>query len=596
MSKISRNDPCPCGSGKKYKQCCLAIQQSQSAAHQSEQDRQQTSLPSLIAEGIRCYQTGDVAQSKQIFQQVLQINPEDPDALHLLGVMARDEGHYQQGIDLITRAIKVLPREANFYNNIGICFRKAGNLLKACESYEKAILLKPDHVQALNNLGNVYSERGLLAKAKQSLKRAIALSPTFAEAHFNLGSVWQTEKALDEALQCYQKALAIRADYVEALSNCGMVLHQLDREDDALGCFELAIQHQADFAPAYANLGALAIKKQLSAEALPFLLHANDLEPDNANTLNNLAQAEKNLGMLAEAIRHSQQAFSVSPKSIFGLESAIRLAILGFLQYDFAAARQWLTQSSAITQSGERSSRAYWTVLGLLLSWQERHPELFALQTQNVIEKPLYVIGESHALSLHGLRLAYRGQIHRAQALWIEGCKQWHLGQQETNHFQQQFEALISTIAPHQAVLVCVGEIDCRFDEGIFKVWQADPSRPLSDLIADTIAAFVAYVARLQAQYQLVVTLCGVPAVNHPQLDELEPDTVASFLSMLDQFNRQLCAAAQNVGLGFLDVFALTNSTNIGKADGGWHLDRIHLRPDAYVAAFARHHVIGAVI
>jgi hypothetical protein len=23
MSKISRNDPCPCGSGKKYKKCCL---------------------------------------------------------------------------------------------------------------------------------------------------------------------------------------------------------------------------------------------------------------------------------------------------------------------------------------------------------------------------------------------------------------------------------------------------------------------------------------------------------------------------------------------------------------------------------------------
>ena len=23
MGKIGRNDPCPCGSGKKYKQCCL---------------------------------------------------------------------------------------------------------------------------------------------------------------------------------------------------------------------------------------------------------------------------------------------------------------------------------------------------------------------------------------------------------------------------------------------------------------------------------------------------------------------------------------------------------------------------------------------
>jgi len=24
MSDIGRNDPCPCGSGKKYKRCCLA--------------------------------------------------------------------------------------------------------------------------------------------------------------------------------------------------------------------------------------------------------------------------------------------------------------------------------------------------------------------------------------------------------------------------------------------------------------------------------------------------------------------------------------------------------------------------------------------
>jgi hypothetical protein len=24
MNKIGRNDPCPCGSGRKYKKCCLA--------------------------------------------------------------------------------------------------------------------------------------------------------------------------------------------------------------------------------------------------------------------------------------------------------------------------------------------------------------------------------------------------------------------------------------------------------------------------------------------------------------------------------------------------------------------------------------------
>ncbi|WP_348944536.1 tetratricopeptide repeat protein [Chitinibacter sp. FCG-7] len=589
MSKISRNDPCPCGSGKKYKQCCLAREQQSGAFDQLERESRQKSLPGLIEQGIACYHHGDVAQSRQIFEAVLQINPDDPDALHLLGVIARDEGQYQQGILLISRAIKVLPKEANFYNNLGICYRQSGDLAKACESYEKAVALKPDHVQALNNLGNLYSDRRMFSKARQSLKRAIALNPAFADAHFNLGSVLQSEEALEEALQSYQQALAIRPDYVEALSNCGMVLHQLDREDEALACFEMAIRYQADFAPAYANLGALAMKKDLSAEALPFLLHANQLEPDNPNTLNNLAQAEKNLGLFADAVEHSAQAFNLAPTALAGLESAIRLAILCYLQDDKAGARHWLMRSSAITRSGDRPAHAYWTLIGLLLSWQERHADLYTSRPKTD-EDVLYVIGESHALSLHGLQFAYRGQNRRGHTLWVEGCKQWHLGQLETNGYQQQFERYLSGVGPQHAVLVCVGEIDCRINEGIFKVWQADPSRKLSELIAETVGGFVAYLTRLQTQYQRQISICGVPASNNMQLGELDVETQASFLGMIHQFNQQLQAAAQQAGLGFLDVFALTDISATGKANGDWHLDRIHLRPDAYVEAFAQYH------
>jgi len=34
MAKINRNDPCPCGSGKKYKKCCLPLHQESSAKQQ----------------------------------------------------------------------------------------------------------------------------------------------------------------------------------------------------------------------------------------------------------------------------------------------------------------------------------------------------------------------------------------------------------------------------------------------------------------------------------------------------------------------------------------------------------------------------------
>ena len=40
MSKVGRNDPCPCGSGKKFKRCCLERMEAEerSARLQAESD------------------------------------------------------------------------------------------------------------------------------------------------------------------------------------------------------------------------------------------------------------------------------------------------------------------------------------------------------------------------------------------------------------------------------------------------------------------------------------------------------------------------------------------------------------------------------
>ncbi len=46
MTKIGRNHPCPCGSGRKYKHCCLTAQQLGSTA--SAESRMKTSLMAAI--------------------------------------------------------------------------------------------------------------------------------------------------------------------------------------------------------------------------------------------------------------------------------------------------------------------------------------------------------------------------------------------------------------------------------------------------------------------------------------------------------------------------------------------------------------------
>lgn len=582
MPNPSRNDPCPCASGKKYKHCCLPGDERAAATRQAQLQENRQAFPALIDAGIRLHLAGQLGDAQRHYQEVLRLNPNDPDALHLLGVIARDTGNPEQAIALIGQAIGILPGEASFHSNLGMAYRQGGRLDEAMACYEKALALNPGHAEALNNLGNLRTTLNRLPQAIDCFQRAIAAKPAFAEAHFNLGHVFQTLQRNEEALACYREALAIRPGYVDALSNCGMTLHALGRDEEALACLAEAIAEQADFQPAYMNIGCISLNNGLAAEALPFLQHARQLSPEHPDTLNFLSHAEKDLGLIEEAIVHAQQALRLAPASCAGLEAALRLALIHYLRDDHNGAAQLLTQAAAINLEGERSTRAYWSYLGLLLAWWKNRGGCAEKSG-----RALYAVGDSHVLSLHGLALGYQGRAHRAQALWIEGCKQWHLGKSEGNAYKLQFEAFLAGVPKGMPVLVSVGEIDCRPDEGILKAWRKRQTEALPALVAATIGNFVAYVAALRDRLELDITLAGVPASN---VSPDPADELASrvFPTLLADFNRELERRAKQAGMGFLDLFALTDCGD-GKADGQWHIDRIHLQPDAYAQAFRTH-------
>lgn len=50
MTKIGRNDACPCGSGKKYKRCCLVVAEAQ-ASQECEKERDQAHLCEFCGHG-----------------------------------------------------------------------------------------------------------------------------------------------------------------------------------------------------------------------------------------------------------------------------------------------------------------------------------------------------------------------------------------------------------------------------------------------------------------------------------------------------------------------------------------------------------------
>ena len=65
----------------------------------------------------------DLPKAQDIYQTILQTNAEQPQALHLFGVIALQRGEIDRAIDLIKRATIIKPDCAEAHNNLGKVFR-----------------------------------------------------------------------------------------------------------------------------------------------------------------------------------------------------------------------------------------------------------------------------------------------------------------------------------------------------------------------------------------------------------------------------------------------------------------------------------------
>ena len=139
------------------------------------------------------------------------------------------------------------------------------------------------------------------------------------------------------------------------------------------------------------------------------------------------------------------------------------------------------------------------------------------------------------------------------------------------------------------AVLLFIGEIDCRHDEGVIKAWKKTPDRSLDDVVKSTVEPYIKYVARVAARHGHRPIIAGVPATNI-QLDALSKDEIEQFVDLIRTFNAILKKQALATGMGFLDVHALTDRGD-GIAGGELHIDTHHLLPSAVVEAFSKHYV-----
>ena len=566
------------------------------------------------------YQTGRFSDAEKLATSIAQEFPSDNFSWKILAEVFKSTGRTPEAEFAGKKAIKVNPEDAEAHNNLGITLKKLGRLEEAKASYTRAIALKPDYAEAHSDIGSALQELGRLEEAKASYTRAIALKPDYALAHNNLGSALQKLGRLDEALASYTRAIALKPDYALAHSNLGNTLKELGRLDEAEASLRQAIALKPDFAEGHSNLGVTLHELGKLDEALASYTQALALKPDYALAHSNLGNTLHELGRFDEAQASFTQAIALKPDFVeahynlsnnlsymndlekeicawkkllnldaddFGLRASTNLAICNFLEGDFEESRKQVSAAEKIqekTHSKFKNEKAYQRYLLKILKWHEdKHLDV----DKGKSDKTLYVLGESHCLTSHHLRVQHSGFDFSCQANLIKGCKQWHLATASRNHFKNKFESIFCALPKHSYVLLAIGEIDCRLDEGIIKHMKKFPDKNIKDIIVTTVESYIAYIVKNNSSSQHNITVQGVPCPNIDIENNAEKD-VMHLVEVIKTFNFELKIKAEEKRLGFLDVHSLTDRGD-GFSNNLWHNDSHHISPEGMIEAWRRY-------
>ncbi len=266
-----------------------------------------------LEEGLRHHRAGDLGRAEALYREVLRVQPEHADALHLLGVVAHQVGRRELAVKLIGRAIQIDRGQARYYNALGMGLAALGRPGEATAAYRRALELAPGMGEAHNNLGNVLLKQGRLEEALACYERALAADAGIAEAHNNLGNVLKRSGRVAQALESYRRAIALRPEYAEAYGNLGEALEALGRVEEAIACYRKAISLKPGYAEACSSLGNALNRLGRLEEAVAAYERAIELRPDQAAFHNNLAVALGGLRQLERAIACYQRGIALQP-------------------------------------------------------------------------------------------------------------------------------------------------------------------------------------------------------------------------------------------------------------------------------------------
>ncbi|NNM51875.1 MAG: tetratricopeptide repeat protein [Pseudomonadales bacterium] len=232
---VSRNDPCPCGSGRKYKQCCL------NAAPKAHP--QQVSGATWLQKARERYTAGDFKQAEAACLEVIKVQPGQVDALFLLGGIALAAQNYARAEQLFTSLLNKNSASSQLHQALASALMAQGKLEAATVQLQKVLQHDPGLITAQSTLAGLWLARGDWSQAEVCYRRILQINPTHQDALVGLGMVYKQQGQLANWLACWKKITETQPGDLAAYHTLGRLALAAAHYDVAESMFREAVAH-----------------------------------------------------------------------------------------------------------------------------------------------------------------------------------------------------------------------------------------------------------------------------------------------------------------------------------------------------------------
>jgi tetratricopeptide (TPR) repeat protein len=274
---------------------------------------QNASLEQLFRSAVEAQQQGDFTTAVQEYRQLLQIQPDLPDARANLGAALVHLGRFDEAITEYRAALKSDPNNSAIRLNLALAYYKKGDYQPSAAELTAIHGSQPNDTRVATLLADCYSKLGDDARAVATLAQIQPTHPGDLDMAFVFGSaLTRTGKAAEGA------ALLER------------------------------VGKQGNSADAYLLAGSTLLKLNEKSRALGDLEAAMRLNPDLPGLLTQLAIAEEGSGDNARAENDLRKALAANPNDF---EAAIHLGGILYTRRDLDQARIYIQRALQLQPS-----------------------------------------------------------------------------------------------------------------------------------------------------------------------------------------------------------------------------------------------------